>query len=557
LARSLKYRLPFVNVQGYECAVNFYFEGWTGGTTELTGGAKPFVLGEFNTDEDYFKPIRPQQATIEIIAKNGVISIDDFLADNDSDVLVTFDFGDWTNYWNGYLSQEDMQEIWIDTIHILTLRASDGFGDLKNVPLNDGTGAQLVGRFTPLQFIQYAGSQVNNFTDYYIISNLFHSSMTDATTDTGLDQCYVDARTFETSPTVFEDSYTVLEKINKAFSQTIFQYDGKWWIYRLEENFQSPTLELNVVRATPLEFPFRTDEQLRYDISVGVDESVYPISPEMIRFLRKPAKQTTITYNWENFDEIVCNESFTRGELLTESPTQITYSVDCWTFQEGNPEGAGDGAIGDPITTSGTFERRIDFIDGRIDDDYVVIEYDVADVDKWIRSGDIYVSQNDRMTISFQHKWGVNITASSVTTAYVLLYGDDSTYYTLQDDGTWSTSNSSFTSGVTDLSATFSSEGEDWMSLEVEADPMPKSGYFVILLYRKDDVTGATMATKYFKDLNVDIVPQIQDSQFREIVGDWDRYTIERNINNLFDDEIFLDDADSKTTKELSLKAMV
>jgi hypothetical protein len=444
-----------------------------------------------------------------------------------------------------------MQETWIDTIHTLTLRASDGLGDLKNVPLNDGTGAYLQGRFTPLQLIQYAcGDAVNNFSDYYIISNLFHTSMTDATTDTGLDQCYVDARTFENSPTIFDDSYTVLEKINKSWNQTIFQYDGKWWIYRLEEIFQSETLELNGFRATPLEFPTRSEFQQRFDISVGMDEEVYPIAPEMIRFLKKPAKQTKIVFNWENFEEIVCNGTFTRGTLVSTSPTQVVYTVDCWTFQEGNPEGGGDGAIGDPIETGiGVFERRLDYVDGRLDDDYIVIEHDAGDVDKWIRSADIYCSQNDRLTISFQHKWGVNITASSVTTAYVLLYGDDSTYYTLQDDGTWSTSNASFTSGVTDLSVTFSSEGEEWMSFEVEADPIPKTGYLVVLLYRKDDVTGATTATKYFKDLKVEIIPQVQHSQFRQISGDFDRYTIERDITNTFEDEIFLDDADSKNHK--------
>ena len=49
---------------------------------------------EFNTDDDLFKPMRPQQATIQVLASAGGVSIEDFLPENDEDVTVRFDFGD-------------------------------------------------------------------------------------------------------------------------------------------------------------------------------------------------------------------------------------------------------------------------------------------------------------------------------------------------------------------------------------------------------------------------------------------------------------------------------
>jgi len=79
LAKAEKYRINFKTLQGQDARVEFYFEGFTGATTELRGGIKPFVLKEFNTNDDLFKPIRPQMAEIEIIGSASGVSIDNFL----------------------------------------------------------------------------------------------------------------------------------------------------------------------------------------------------------------------------------------------------------------------------------------------------------------------------------------------------------------------------------------------------------------------------------------------------------------------------------------------
>lgn len=121
---------------GTNCIVRFLFEGFTGSSTTLTGGPRPFVLREFNTDEDIFKPIRPQMAEIQILTNYSGITIEDFYAENDSDILVYFTVG-LINYWNGYLLQDDFQENWSDQNHIITVRATEGFGYLKNQQLSD------------------------------------------------------------------------------------------------------------------------------------------------------------------------------------------------------------------------------------------------------------------------------------------------------------------------------------------------------------------------------------------------------------------------------------
>ena len=110
---GLKFKLEFENVQGDACSVNFLYADYEDEPILLFGGARPFVLSEFNTDQDLFKPVRPQQATIEVLASAAGVKMEDFITDNDEDVVVRFDFGEFTGYWYGYLSQEDIQETWI------------------------------------------------------------------------------------------------------------------------------------------------------------------------------------------------------------------------------------------------------------------------------------------------------------------------------------------------------------------------------------------------------------------------------------------------------------
>ena len=60
MAYGLKYRITFKTLQGDTCKVDFYIDGYSGSITNLDPAASPFVLQEFNSDEDIYKPLRPQ-----------------------------------------------------------------------------------------------------------------------------------------------------------------------------------------------------------------------------------------------------------------------------------------------------------------------------------------------------------------------------------------------------------------------------------------------------------------------------------------------------------------
>lgn len=561
---SVKYKMEFQNAQGYDCVLNFILDDdfYNGDAIPIYGGPRPFVLSEFNQDNDFFKAIRPQQATIEVLASINGVEIDDFITeDDDRQITVRFDFGPWTGYWYGILSQEDIQEQWIAQNHILTLRADEGFGVMKTVPLRDYDGNILLGTYTPYQLIQYASTEtVRSFYNARIISNLFHTSMSTAAQTTGIDQCLIDAKTFEKSPGIFDDSYTVLEKINKAWNQTIFQYRGQWWIVRQEEQFiPKATNLIGFVNNSPLGGQ-RASINTRYMIQVGAEEKVKPIMPEMLKTFNKPSKKTSIRYAWERYSYIVCNQTFESGtqwEYTLNGSGFNSYTIDEWTWQYVSfltPTNISTGGITESVLP---YRTQV-YTNYRLDDEYINIPNTVPSptgviatgVDTWLRSCDIYVTQYDNIDIDFQYKFTQARSGTwNLAVCAVLLYANDGTKYSLNSTTrTWSVwTNDGM---VNLLSAGTKATPTEWDTFSVRYDdnanlliqPMPKSGYINILLYAPSAPVLSNGSIR-IRDLNVTITPYAQRNRRRLIAGNTDTYTIAGTFKKNTDEEIHLSDS--------------
>ena len=542
---GVKFRMEFTNAQDTLCVVNFDFADYNDDPILLFGGARPFVLSEFNTDNDLFKPVRPMQATIEVLASAAGVKMEDFLTDNDTDVTVRFDFGSYIGFWYGILSQEDIQETWIATNHILTLRADDGIGRLKTIPLSDN-GAKLVGTFTPFALLQYAMQDtVRNFLNARIASNLFHTSMSSAANTTGIDQCTIDARTFERAVNDFDDSYTVVEKINRSWTQTIFQWYGEWFIMRLEELFVNPAVNIVGFQQNKPTLGQRASISRRWDINVGVNELVKPIAPEMLKTVQKPSKETTIRFNYDRFDQTLCNESFQDGTYINTDTAVIfgiTYESDNYTVDQWAHE---TGMILSPTTPVGFFKRIKAYKDFKFEDDFIIIEPEPSG-DSWIKSCEVFIEPGDKIDISFKHCYATNTSGTyTEQLAYVFLIGDNGTTYTLDNDGTWEPV---VAPGLFFfISYQGNNDGGSWIDIERTSESAPVSG--TVRVYLIVDKSVALTRPKRFKDLIFEITPLLLLNRRRGIRGDYDRYTIQRDVVKNYDETIFLDDFESKYYK--------
>ena len=540
---SFKFQLDFVNAQEVPCSVKFYVDDtiWSDNPITIYGGEKPFVIQEFNSDKDFFKPIRPQQATIEILASASGVNINDFLVEDDDKAMkVIFTYGNYGAYWYGIVSQDDISENWIAQNHIITIRADDGFGSLKDVGLQDFDGNALSGRYTPYSLLQYAMQNTAQTTTFWnVISNLYYVGMNDGVRQTGLDQCKVDAHTFESDPGVFEDSYTVIEKINDAFNQTVFQYRGQWWILRLTELFipQAGTLA-GFKDNTPL--GQRANTLTRFMLNVGVEQLVKPIAPEMIRSLNKPSKDTIVKFEYEPLEEAVCNQSFQSGEFTGETTVNnvinFIYSVDNWVHRRDLP--------GPTVFPSTKEFKRYVLLGVGIEDEYVKVEVESDSEDSYIQSCETRVSANYLMKINFLQKWA-DLQAGQVgaadRVAQILLVSDANITYAYTNTNAWeefilpapifNPSKYYITKTVV------AKEDEEFQKVEKEM-LIPYSGTLIVrLCVRK--TTG--LYYKLFKDLNIEFIPPIDILRFRTVNGNYIKWTIQKNLNKISESQIFLD----------------
>lgn len=535
--------MEFKTYDNVTCQVLFYFEGFTGTSTDILPANKPFTLKEFNTDEDLFKPIRPQMAEINILG-SSTIGIDNFLANNDSDIEVRFNYSG-SLYWVGNLLQDDYQETWNNTYHVLTLKASENFGYLKEIEIQDNNGNELVGIFTPFSYIQYAMWETSaSLLRFKIINNLFHESMTPATDYHPLSSCYIDAKTFQIEGNTYDTAYTVLEKINRAFNQTVFMYKGRWVIMRIEDLYVSSTTNISGVDFYAIGFPSPlTPFSTRFDIEVGINENVKPISPEMLRFIKRRTKKDVVKFSYTEFNEVVDNMTFQRGILERTSTVDKTYSLINWEFQRGS--------ILSP--TIGKYGGRRETFDanGDLSDNFVFLSNDGTN-NIYMKSNPVYVLQNENASFSIDHRFATKVTGGGFTESYAVfrLYGVTNNY-TLKEDGVWVQSNSTWTTNFQVISTQWQvspyPDSDQWTTNEIDIKPFPETG--TLYVYLMTQSTFPAGQEKWYKNLKLRIISRYNGHDNNIVKGIESIFTKNVDIKNNFRDEIFLDDGVSRVYK--------
>lgn len=545
MAKVEKYRLDFYTHQGDACRVSFFVEGYTGSLNEVIGTSRPFVLSEFNGEEDVFKPIRALKADVEIIANSSTVTADGFLANADTDIELRFFFIDMaTPFWKGYVLQTEFEEVWFDGNHILRVSATDGFGMLKNIKLSNN-GSALDGMYTPFQYLGFAMQDMPfDLTIYTIINNLYHDSMSTTLPQTGLVQTKIDSRTFEETPTLFNDCYKVIENINKAFNQTIFQYYNGLVMLRIEDLYAPTTTNLRGVSVNGASI---TNLNRRYDVQIGVNQALKPISPEMLRFIRRQVKTNTIQYDYSNYDEIFKNSSFSRGSLTSVYPTFKDYSID--NFDVVNGFGAGASII--PVNVY----RRETFLNNTspISDNYVILPYDTTYSSYFLRSNVTPANFNQRIkvTVDTKYLYGFSILPSilktKVNAIMVKLSTTGGDYY-LDENGKWGDSSASNKFVRIEYSNPDNILPNEWHTLEVESLPMPNSGNLTIFFYYDNTTAAEVGQERYFKNLKVEVANQFDTTEI-QITGVQSIFEKTTDLRFDFNDNIIFDSTASPLNK--------
>jgi hypothetical protein len=540
--------MDFYSHQGDLCRVSFFVEGYVGDISSLTGTSTPFLLREFNTDEDIFKPIRALIGDVEVVTSSSGVTADSFLANSDTDIELRFFFINTTTpFWRGFVLQTEFQEIWSNQNHVLKISATDGFGLLKNSKLTNPSGS-IDGMWTPFQYLAFACANMPlDFTKYTVINNLYHDSMSTTLPQTCLVQTKIDSRTFEETPTLFNDNYAVLENINKAFNQTIFQQNNEFVLLRLEELYTPTSTNL---RGVQVDGATTTNLSRRYDVQIGVNQTLKPISPEMLRFIKRQVKSNTIQFDYTPFDEVIKNSSFSRGALVSSYPTFKDYSIENFSL-------VSNFLTDTPVTGVEVFRRETYVSNvGPLSDNYIIIpQASLGGNNYLLKSQSVRVSFGERIKIvidsRFTKTFNVNpfLINTKVATLVVKLVGATTTYY-LNEKGDWQTYDSgNFYSNFVriEYNDTEKIKPEEWQTLEVESLPFIESGNLSVYLAVPvtPDEPGQE---RYFKNLKIEIANQFDTNEI-QISGVQSIFNKNTDLKFEFNDSIIFDSTSSPTNK--------
>jgi hypothetical protein len=534
LAKQEKYRMEFVNRQGDTCQVQFHFEGWTGGVTYLTPATKPFVLSEYNNDENLFKGYRPQQAIINIVASDSSVTMENFMTDNDDDILVIFSYASFSPYWYGYIIQDNFQETWISTSHILTLTATEGVGQLSDKQF-DNNEAEVVGKITPWQAIGYCLEEtVQSLVQSRIYNSLYHTSMDDGNTDMCLDQCYLDARSFAIEPKQYESKLEVLNKINISFGQTMFQYKGQWYFLRLEDLYIPTNTDLRGFRNS---VTGRHSSNRRYDANIGVDENIKQITPEMLRMIMRRTKADKVIRPYAMFAECVPNSSFTRGTLISENSTSKLTTLANWDFEEGS--------FDNPTPVARTYGVVEAYVDTILSERYAFFRLAVSNP-SWIISEYCYVRVFDTLRLSFSFKYNYYPPdKKDLVVAYVLLETPLGNY-ALDSYGHWKNADAGFAGTPASIQIQINDNkdilADNWNTVNITSDPCPNVGKFKVVFYGEDKKSYVDNQVN-IKNFSLETIPIFNvDERRSNITGREVKYEKTENLRNVYSYVNYLED---------------
>lgn len=540
--------MEFKTIDNKTVIVDFRVEGASGAVIQLNPGARPVVFREYNTEEDIFKPIRAFLCEIQIQTNVNGVTLDTFIANNDTDIEVVVHYNGYygISTWFGYILQDDIEEVWDDGNHYLIVRAAEGYGLLKSIPFAV-SGSEAIGKYTPLQFIENALSTIRTgiTADYWLLCNLFHDSMVDTAGRHPLNQCYVDAKTFQQEGTVYDDCYTVLEKICRAFGVSMFM-DGQFWFFRLEELYTSYNNNLRFANVTSIN---QFEILARYDIEIGVGREMQPIMPEMLRSLNRKTKFDEIDFYYDGFDEVLQNETFARGTLTATGADYKEFTVDSWTYGFGN-------ISNNTPPSSGVLRAREDYniaLTGALKERYVYFPIQslaIGDLSHWIKSQTINITNNNSVELSVDFRFQSYLSAFNPV-AFVILQASVSQFYSLDENGNWisygSLSTAYSTRITVDTSSTSGITITDWNTIQVQSIPIPASGTLTVYL---SAATSPTSNFAYFKNFNFKVKSAFESTtDLRRIKGINSYYDKAITVNNSFKQEIFLDDHFSSVFK--------
>lgn len=563
MAYGLKYIVEFKDYANRDAAFNLYEDGYSGDVTYLLGGDVP-VLITYNTDADGnpYSPIFSSNLTLKFVNRGaGDPYSKDFLTTTDKKYkgeLVVDDgsFATTQIAWVGYLSNELSGEIQTNAAHYISLNFYDGLGKLKDEPLVDIDGVKYTSPNQRVRLFDLIRTclkrAVGEELPIIIYDNLFEISQANRltlNTNCPIYKTKVDLRTFTKDIVDYTNCYDVLTAILDAKNLQLIQSMGNWVVSRKSELFfkhRGDGTKYTLGTASFVGY-IQTDNLWREN-EISKVSSIVPVQNFMLKSYRQPYKTNKVIFNYEEFEEIICNEKFKRGAAAgTASAGPYTYKyydIDCWSVASGTYNSP---TIPASIGGTNIFRREEEFdSDLNLHDEFITVGGDViSNGSRFIISERQLINGGDKLNINLTMRISSSSTGPSTRNVIIVLYrGLSGTNYTLDNNGNWATSNASFTTNVKQIQYYYGSTDSmfKWVDVKVNSDYIPESGELQIILndwYPASASGGSPYLTQY-KDFDINVQSYAAGRNLSNLTGDYDSNDHTAATNKLVNEKTVL-----------------
>lgn len=565
----VKYRITFTNNLHETYSIDFDNKNYTGDVTDLTGEGQVLSLSSIGDDDDRFSPILSKEIKIAIwLYETQPVTITNFLSTEDDEWrVIIYRERSMPAVFHGYIVIEDSSEPLFDKPFGIRLRASDGLPLLKNVELIKSDESDFRGLNPLTDYIGHTLYYVNPDIPFRIYSDVYHKRMD--VNISPFEQTEVDAGTFEKDENTNDDGYTVLEKVLKATSCRLFYENGCFHIVHLRQ-YQNPSgfnwHEYKIVNGDVVHQASGTNEPII--ARIGKIEVIQAVNKDAQVYYKVPYKSVKKTFNYVIPQELFCNQQLQRGDKI---PGLSTPAV-------GTPISPGYVPAKDYYTPECYLSSRsIWAVLSTTKDFYIRTEQDAFgyEIDRYlliprepqatfIHSNYIPVNTDDEFTFSVdvKVKQGNDYGRRSGEPAifYIILIGDDGTYWNLtndivQSEFVWVKTLVSNPRGVRSPTGIGST---DWTTVTAAANKInvdtgkvniPVDGNIQIVLAQLDSFTPFYPNNEtYYKNLQINYSPYIKNS-YRPVLGDFNFYSQDLKINRTIEEEVHISDSPKKLIK--------
>jgi len=233
---AIKYFIKYYDVEGIEHRVNISSDAYEGTSTQIDGYAD-IKAGSVDNVDALFKG---QGLTINLQADTSQ-TFSEFFTSEERTYRVEYITLSQTRFI-GWIDPEGYYESFITGIWFIKITCLDGLSYLKNLSYVQSNGLIWTGKQSALEIITNCLERTELYMSFYTAIEIYYTGLTQ-TLDV-LDNIYFNSERFvkDDNGETIMSCEDVLKDILQIFGASICQWQGKWFIYKINQLFSSQTI---------------------------------------------------------------------------------------------------------------------------------------------------------------------------------------------------------------------------------------------------------------------------------------------------------------------------